>query len=156
MPSWYRPQAEPEFRDVPMPVRFGRTFRLTWYTTSHSQLVLHSDPTPDDRRHIDLLFKPVHDLKLSTHLGPLTVRRPEPAEMAHIIGDIGRPIAEWEGAFWLEVPSGPGGYVVATSVAAAWYTIEEGEEGVNILADILQSGALPRVIHRLVDTTPEM
>ena len=151
MPSWYPAGPTPEYVDVEMPVRLDRHFRLFWYTTAHSNVVLHADPTEIDRRIVDLRFHAVHDLKLSNKTGKLTVRRPNGDELAHIVKEIGRAIEDGESVFFLDSADGRHGYVIASSVTMASYGVEEANAGVSLLADLFGHGQFPRQIFQLVD-----
>jgi hypothetical protein len=107
----------PTIEDRALPASFGRTFFLNRFVSTHKSLLLRS-PKGDlfvDR--IDILFKGVVAVKLSSKLLNLSVREANSEESAEIAADCGVEAVEWQGSRVFLLEGGPAGaYVVALSM----------------------------------------
>lgn len=96
-----------------------RHFKVWRYLISHGQLLLRSVPTDSEPYRIEVLFRDVHAVKITTELNELVIREPSEQELFIISEDVRVSMSTLGLKAFMIESSSYRGYVVASDVATA-------------------------------------
>jgi hypothetical protein len=97
----------------------NRHFKVWRYLISHGQLLLRSVPTDSESLRIEVLFKGVYAMKLTTAFDHFAIRDPTDEELSQISHDIGTPVTDLGLLAFMVESSSSKGYVVASEFHSA-------------------------------------
>ena len=95
-----------------------RQFKIWRYLVSHGQLLFRSLPTDTEPTRVEVLFRNVYALKLTTQTDCLTIRQASDDEVAAIGSEVGISVSELGLAAFVLTSSTTTGFVVATDMSS--------------------------------------
>jgi hypothetical protein len=99
--------------------RSHRQFKVWKYRISHEQLLLRSVPTASEPRRLEVLFRGVLAMKLTTNLDHLTIQQPSDEELTDIRQQIWNTTHEVTKTAFIVRTLDSTGYVVASDFSTA-------------------------------------